>query len=200
MIPVLVYASMPTVELFVNGKSYGKKTYLYPRYGMEYDYLNFRDGNTRGVATTNDPYLTWDVPFEPGTVEAVGYELNGTEVCRTKLETTGPAAKLELTCEEKTISADGKDIAQIEVTALDSEGRYVPDAEPEVHVTVSGGAKLLAMDNGDQTSKVSFKSDSRKLMAGKLLVIVQAGTEPGKVKVSVTADGMEPAVTEITAK
>lgn len=71
VIPVICYTSCPSVELFINGKSYGEKAYLYPADGID-EWPNF--DLTKPFANTDDLFLSWDVPYEPGELVAIGYD------------------------------------------------------------------------------------------------------------------------------
>ena len=73
IIPVICYTSCPSVELFLNGKSYGEKAYLYPAVGID-EWPNF--DLTKPYANTDDLFLSWDVPFEEGELIAIGYDLS----------------------------------------------------------------------------------------------------------------------------
>ena len=84
----------------------------------------------RRPVNTDDLFLSWDVPFEPGKIEVVGYH-DGKEVCRYNVETTGEAAAIKLTVDKTSVDADGRSIVQAEVRIVDSEGRLVFNAYPD---------------------------------------------------------------------
>ena len=193
IIPVLCYSSVPEVELFVNGKSYGRKCYAFPRYGMQYKYSYYPN---RIIATTNDLWLSWDVAFERGVVEAVGYE-NGVEVIRKKIVTTGKAAAVRALPDGMTLKADGRDIAQIEVSLHDRQGYEVPDGDDELTVNVSGAGSLRALDNGDFQCKTPFTGRSMKAAGGKLLITVQAAKEAGTLRVDIAGAHLEGTAVEL---
>ena len=86
MIPVVVYANCPQVELVVNGKSFGTKSIVFPRPGAV---RSWSDPTPAG--TTGDLHLTWDVPYEPGSVKAIG-KRNGQVVAQEEIRTAGAAA------------------------------------------------------------------------------------------------------------
>lgn len=71
IIPVLGYTSCESAELFLNGKSYGRKAYAYPAYGMTERYGHFDKAPV--PVNTDDLFLSWDVPYIPGYIELVGY-------------------------------------------------------------------------------------------------------------------------------
>ena len=161
------YNNADEVELFLNGKSLGKKS------------------------KENDKYhIMWRVRYEPGTLKAVSYK-NGKEVKEKVIHTAGEPAKIELTTDRKEISADGKDLSFITVKILDKEGNLVPDADNLVHFDVSGAGFNAGVDNGYQASMESFKADHRKAFNGMCLLIVQSDGNPGEINVKATSKGLE---------
>src|SRR3974390_824367 len=85
VIPVVCYTSCDTVELFLNGRSFGAKSLEFPRQGTAGGWTRY----ARPVvpATTADLHLAWDVPYEPGTLKAVGRK-NGQILCQEEIRTT----------------------------------------------------------------------------------------------------------------
>ncbi len=70
-IPVTCYTNCDTVELFINGRSAGVKGYAFPRLGMEGTYGNY-PARARTVRSSADLHVSWDIPYEPGVLKAVG--------------------------------------------------------------------------------------------------------------------------------
>jgi beta-galactosidase len=99
--------------------------------------LNGRDLGEQKV----DPYRmnNFNVAFEPGKLEAIGYK-GGKEVVRTSVETTGAPVKLELVPDRAQLAGDGYDAMPITVRALDAQGRAVPLADNEVTFAVTAAA------------------------------------------------------------
>jgi len=113
------------VELFLNGASLGRKT-MKP--------------NSK---------LTWKVKYTPGTLSAKGFDAAGKVIAEAKVETTGAAARLELTPDRKTISADGEDVAVFTVAAFDAQGRLVPVAQNNINFVLEGQGRIIGVGNGD---------------------------------------------------
>ncbi len=175
-IAVWVNSNLENVELFLNGKSLGKKT------------------------MTRNSHLNWSVPYEAGKLEAVG-EKAGRKVT-TFIETTGAPVEIVLTTDQKSIRADGRDATVINVTARDSEGREVPDANLPVQFSLSGDAKIIGVGNGDPSSHEADQYPAgqtwqRSLFNGKCQVIVQAGRKTGAFKLSATAAGLKAGTVEV---
>jgi beta-galactosidase len=55
--------------------------------------------------TTADLRLIWDVPYEPGTIKAVGRK-NNQVVCEEIIQTTGIPASIKLSVDRGSINAD----------------------------------------------------------------------------------------------
>jgi TonB family protein len=93
---------------------------------------------------------TWEVPYAPGRLEAVGYR-GGREVARAAVETTGAPVALRLTPDRAAMAADGEDAQPFTVDAVDAGGRHVPTANLMVDFGISGGA-IIGLGNGDPNS------------------------------------------------
>lgn len=188
VIPVICYSSCPCVELFLNGKSYGEKAILYPADGID-EWPNF--DLTKPWANTDDLFLSWDVPYEPGTLVAVGYDRQGRELTRHTVSTFGKAQKLHLQADETYITADGRDIAHIEISLLDENGNHVMTADNRLTVSVSGSGHLLVLENGNSLDHTLGRSKIRNAHYGKLLAIVQSNrNETGTLLVQVNGEGL----------
>jgi beta-galactosidase len=174
--PVFVYTSGDEAELFLNGKSLGRKK------KGEFEYR-----------------LRWDeVKYKPGKLEVVAYK-NGKKWATDEVKTTGAAAKLALQADCETIAADQKDLSFVTLTVADKKGLLVPRSKNLIHFSVEGPGEIVATDNGDATSFESFQSPDRKAYNGLALAIVRA-TGPGKITLTAKSDGLKPASTVIRAK
>ncbi len=197
IIPVLCYTSCEYTELFLNGKSYGKKAYIFPRFGATASLSAFE--TRMPFANTDDLFLSWDVPYLPGIIEAVGYR-NGVEVCRDIMCTAGAPAQIEATADSYAIAADGRDICQIELRILDAKGNVVPNADNLLQVAVSGAGQLIGLDSGDPLSKELYKSDRRMAFGGMAFAIVQSARAAGEIKIDITSDGLASATLTVQVR
>src|ERR1017187_1205094 len=181
-IPVTCYTNCDTVELFLNGKSAGAKGYAFPRYGMEDRYGN-TGARARVPRTTNDLHLEWDVPYEPGTLKAVGTK-DSKVVGTVEISTTGEPSAVRLTVDRAEIAADRRDVAHVAVEVLDSQGRVVPTADNEIAFVVEGEGRLIGLDNGDPQSHEDYKAARRKAFNGMCLAIVQSTAKSDRIRVT----------------
>jgi len=175
IIDVWAYTNCSEVELFLNGKSLGKKS---------------KQGD--------DLHIMWRVLYEPGILKAVG-QRNG-KTLMAEVKTAGVPAKISLQADRKEIHADGKDLSFVTVTVTDKDGVMVPDADNLVQFKVDGDASIAGVDNGSEISMEPFKADHRKAFNGKCLVILQANRKPGTITLTASAQGLKPATIEITSK
>ena len=197
-IPVTCYTNCDTVELFLNGKSVGLKGYAFPRYGMEDRYGN-TGARARVPRTTGDLHLEWDVPYEPGTLKAVGTK-DGKAVTTVEVSTTGEPSAIRLTRDRAAMAADRRDVVHVTVELLDAQGRVVPTADGEVAFVVEGEGKLIGLDNGDPQSHEDYKAARRKAFNGLCLAIVQSTGKSGRIRVTATSPGLQPGNLTISTK
>ena len=158
---VYAYSNADEVELFVNGKSLGKRS------------------NTKDPKNRNK--MRWDkVEYADGYAEAVAWK-GGKVVARHRVETTGKAKKLSLQADPITWKADGTDLMHVRVHAVDSKGRRAYGAQDELSFEVSGDARIVAVSNGDMQSDELNAVTNRSLYNGSALVIIRAGKTAGDV-------------------
>ncbi|WP_294618473.1 DUF4982 domain-containing protein [uncultured Bacteroides sp.] len=166
--PVHIYTSGDAVELFLNGKSLGRKEKAH-----SYD------------------RLVWeDVRYEPGTLKAVAYK-NGERWAEDIVETTGKPTALQVIPEKRILKADGVDLSFVRVLIVDSKGRMVPRAKNHLKFSVSGSAEIVATDNGDATDLTSFQLPERDAYNDMALVILRSQYQkPGKAVLTVESKGL----------
>jgi beta-galactosidase len=200
VIPITCFTNCDTVELFLNGKSFGVKGYVFPLPGVE-----SRNGEwyyaprARVSRTTADLHLSWDVPYEPGTLKAVGTR-DGNVVSTMEIVTAGEPAAIGLSVDRSTIVADGRDVAHIMIQILDVKGHIVPTADNDVAFEIQGEGKIIGVDSGKPDSHESFQADHRKAFNGLCLAIVQAKSKPGKIRLTARAAGLKEDSIEIEIK
>ncbi len=170
---VEVYSNTEEVELLLNDKSLGRQR-LHP------------DASP----------LTWKVPFEAGSLTAVGYTA-GKAVAKDQLRTAGAAKHLRVTPSRTSLTTAPGDVACFDVSVVDDAGVLVPDAAIPLHVSVAGGL-IRAVDNGDNANHPPFDTDHVTTYQGRALLIV-AASEAGKVDVTVSAEGLTDGVASVQA-
>jgi len=172
--PVHAFTSGDEAELFLNGRSLGKRKKGAGEYRLRWD----------------------DVVYEPGELKLQAWR-DGKPWATASVATAGAAARLDLKADRAAIAADGSDLSFVTLTITDAAGRPVPRADARIRFSVAGPGDIVATDNGDATSFEPFPSPSRKAFSGQALAIVRgrAGAA-GKLLVRAEAEGLTAA--EIT--
>lgn len=190
IIPVIAYTNCDTVELFLNGRSLGVKSYQFPRQGASGGWNRY--ARPRVPATTADLHLSWDVPYEPGVLKAIGWR-EGKKVAEAEVRTAGPPAALELSPDHATVETGGDDVASVTVRVVDAHGVVVPGADNLIHFALSGPGAIAGVDNGNPFSHESYQAPERRAFHGLALVIVRPTGATGAVWLTASAAGLKSA-------
>ena len=187
--PVHVYTSGDEAELFLNGKSLGRKKKVF-------DTPN--DSRLNGQPAYR---IRWDdVVYQPGELKVVAYK-NGKKWATDTMKTAGVASQLALKSDRSKIAGDGHDISFVTLSVVDKASVMVPRANNLIHFSVTGPGEIIATDNGDATDLASFQDTDRKAFNGLALAIVKAKRgQRGTITVTATSDGLTAAKTIITIK
>ena len=195
--PVYCYTNYPSAELFVNGKSQGKRT-------------KFKGGSPL------DRYrLRWDdVIYEPGEIKVVVYNEQDLKVGEKVVKTAGKPHHIELYADRGTgaeehsysemttlcnptqfslggyLKADGEDMAFVAVRVVDKDGNFCPTAQHQLTMKVSGKGKFKGVCNGDPTSLEVFVKPTMKVFNGELVVGVQTTKQAGDMVLKVSGKGL----------
>jgi len=154
---------------------------------------------SRAPQTTLDLHLTWTVPYQPGTLKAVGTK-DGKVVAEVEVATAGEPAAIGLSVDREAIAANRRDVAHVTVKILDAQGRAVPVADNEVAFEIQGEGKIIGLDNGNPVSHEDFKGSRRKAFNGMCLAIVQSTAKAGKIQLTATSPGLKSSSVAITTK
>jgi beta-galactosidase len=185
-IPVMVYSNAEDVELFLNGKSLGKKA----RYSDHWEMPVSKEIFPTGEFTTKYRRI-WQVPYEAGGLRAVANN-GGQQVAVDEVRTAGPAAKIAMEADRGRIEADGSDLAFVTVRIEDKDGNLCPEADNLVHFKVEGPGQIAGVDNGNPATVEPFQADHRKAFSGMALVIIRSvAGRTGEIRVSGTSSGIE---------
>ncbi len=169
--PVHVFTSGDEAELFLNGKSLGRKKKGQYEYRLRWD----------------------DVKYEPGELKVVAFK-NGEKWAEDVVKTTDEPAKLEASADRNEIRADGKDLAFITVRVTDKNGLTVPRANNTIKFEIDGPGEIVATDNGDPTNFVPFPSHEREAFNGLTLLIVRSKSgDSGSITVRAKSPGLKEA-------
>lgn len=176
--PVHVFTSGDEAELFLNGKSLGRK-----RKG-QYEYR-----------------IRWDdVTFSPGELKVVAYK-KGKKWAEDTVKTTGVAASIKLSADRTVIKANGEDLSFVTVAITDKDGNIVPNAKNRVAFTIEGAGEIVATDNGDAANLESFSLHERDAFNGLCLVIIKAKPgETGNIILKSSGQNLQPSTITLQTK
>ncbi|WP_353332676.1 beta-galactosidase GalB [Bacteroides sedimenti] len=186
--PVFVYTNYPSAELFINGKSQGKRTK-----DLSVTIENSKDDASMKELKRQKRYrLMWmDTKYEPGTVKVVAYDKDGKAVAEKEIRTAGAPHHIELVADRTSLAANGKDLAYVTVKIVDKDGNLCPDADRLVKFKVNGAGFYRAGANGDPASLELFHLPQMSLFSGMLTAIVQTTEKGGKITLEATAKGVK---------
>lgn len=175
LVDVWVYSTASRVELILNGQSLGTK------------YC--------------DPFeqVCWHVPYEPGELIAVARDVDGREIVRDTMCTTGKASSIRFQVHNEQIFADGEDCAVITAYAVDDEGRFVPDADGvPVHFAVNEHGTILAIANSEPTDHHHPTDPDAVLWNGRCQIILRSDNLPGNIVLTASGASLKESVCEIS--
>ncbi len=176
--PVHVFTSGDEAELFLNGKSLGRKQKGPYEYRLRWD----------------------DVKYETGELKVVSYK-NREKWAEDVVKTTDEPDRLEASADRNAIRADGKDLAFITVQITDKNELTVPRANNLIQFSIEGPGEIVATDNGDPTNFVPFPSHEREAFNGLALVIIRAKAgNSGSITVTAKTTGLKEAHAVIKSK
>jgi len=192
-IPVYCYTNCDAAELFVNGKSMGKKVKGKDLTEIFVDFYHNKE------KTFKSKYrLSWNVPYEAGTIKVVGYK-NGEATVEEQISTAGKPSKISLSVDRSEIQADG-DLAYITVKIVDKDGNFCPLADNIVDFEILGKCEIIGVDNGNAASVEPFRANYRKAFNGMCLVIIKSKKTAGQIQVTAKSKGLKSSTVQLISK
>ena len=165
--PVHVFTSGDEAELFLNGKSLGRRKKGPGEYRLRWD----------------------EVAYAPGELRVVAYK-NG-QRAEDVVRTTGAATALTLTAEPDAAPPTENDLVFVTAQLIDQAGLPVPEAKPRIRFSIEGPGEIVATDNGDAADLTSFASSERAAFNGRCLVIVRRKKgQSGFIKLQAQSAGL----------
>jgi beta-galactosidase len=149
--------------------------------------LNGRVIGTKRRTDAQEGTLSFQVPFEPGTLVARGRD-GGNVLAEFSLQTAAEPKRVQLISDEGSPRKAGNDIHHIQFVIVDAKGIRIPDAATEVQFKVEGAAEILGIENGDLNSTDDYKDAKHPAHRGRGLVILRAA---GPATLTATAAGLE---------
>jgi beta-galactosidase len=167
--PVHVFTSGDEAELFLNGRSLGRRAKGANVYRLRWD----------------------DVAYEAGELRVVAYKA-GAVWAEEVVRTTGAPAALSLSVDHDVIRADGSDLAFVTVRVADAAGLIAPRANDLIQFRLEGPGEIVATDNGDPTDLTPFPARERRAFGGLALVIVRGLREQaGSIQLTAASGSLQ---------
>ncbi len=164
---VTCYANTEAVELFLNGRSLGKKTVKY----------------------STEKMVAWKVDFEPGNLKVIGYK-DGENKVAYQITTPGKLHHLEVVPDKNVLNAPNKEILHLDISLRDKEGNLVVTDDREVEIEIEGPAQLLVLESGDLRSHEDYLAYHRKTYQGRLRGYIQTNGKPGDIVIKVSTENL----------
>lgn len=179
-IPVFVYTNGDCAELFLNGKSLGKKC---KQPDSKNSVERFR--------------LMWSqVEYQPGELKAVAYK-EGQSLGSHSIKTTGDPVGIRMTPDRAVIKSDGMDLSYVLIEAVDKDGNNCPLADHFIQLKLEGEGSIAGVGNGNPQSVEPFQADHVRLFYGKAMLILRSGMSAGTIEVTATAEDLKASQTLI---
>jgi len=170
-----VYSNCQEVELFLDGRSLGRKT-----------------------KPANDSPRTWT--SAAGNLKAVGYN-NNEPVATNELHTAGPAAKVSLAADPGDVLPHDYDhVSIIQVTITDTAGNPIPGATPEVRFAITGPGAIAAIDNGAADNHGPFQGNQVRAAGGQCTAYIRSTADSGTITVTATAENLASGTVTLVAQ
>jgi beta-galactosidase len=173
--PVFVYTNGQAAELFVNGKSVGKKENKKGQYRLKWN----------------------DVVYQPGSIKAIAYNENNQVIAEKEIKTADKPGMIELLADRDKISSDREDLSFITVRVVDEKGIFCPTADNLISFKVEGEGEIAAVGNGNPISHESYQGNQRQAFNGKCLLIIRSTDKKGEIKITATSPDLKEKSIEI---
>ena len=162
IIPVVSYSNCEEVELFLNGKSFGRK--------KQSDLQEF----------------VWNVPYEPGILTARAYKNNIAAASTSSITASNPV-KLSLQATNQHLQPGHEDISILTFKVADNKGVMVPWANDPVNFSIDGPVHLQSFENGDPIDDAPNQSKIRKVFYGMARGFFIATPQKGDILITAAA-------------
>ena len=130
--------------------------------------------------------IHWDIPYEAGELRAEGCDESGKVLSSYAVRSSGLPYALRVTADCDTLSADRR-VAHVLVEVVDEQGIPVRLADSEITCRIEGPARLLGLENGNNSDMSEHRDHRQRVWRGRLLAYVQATGEAGNIRIRFTS-------------
>ena len=165
---VMAVSNCEEVELFLNGKSLGRKP--------------------SDVCETAE----WQVEYAPGRISAKAYR-KGKCVAKDEQRTAGKPYAIRLMPEATSIMNDGADTAIVNVAVVDKKGTIVPYADNLIRFEIEGDGYIRGVGNGDPNSHEPDNVPYRRAYCGLCQALITSKLGAKTLTVRAVSEGLQEA-------
>ncbi|MHB1485880.1 MAG: glycoside hydrolase family 2 TIM barrel-domain containing protein [Saccharofermentanales bacterium] len=176
LIRILVFSNCETVELILNGNSFGEQI----------------------VSEAKNKTTEWYIPYKQGELIAVGRD-KGIESTRHSIKTAKRSTKISCKLEFDIEKIQTGEVFTVDVYLLDEDGILVPDSDTEIEISTNGSVRLLGIDNSDLQAHYNYSSCKAETFRGHLLGVFKA-INVGDAIIGFEAKGLEKALVHVAIK
>lgn len=173
-VAVEVYCVDDEVELFLNGKSLGRKA----------------------AGKENKYKVLYETVYEKGELVAVGYA-DGNITAKTVLKTAKNPVGIRLTPDREILDRGEGDLSYVTVEIVDEDGNIAVTDERDIFFAVCGPGSLLAVGNSNPVSEEMYVGNHRRAYRGRAMAVVRSEGFPGEITLEAMADGLPVATVSI---
>lgn len=130
--------------------------------------------------------IYWDIPYEVGELRAEGCDEAGNVLSSYAVRSSGLPYGLRVTTDCDTLSAD-RQVAHVLIEVVDEQGIPVRLADNEITCRIEGPARLLGLENGNNSDMSEHRDHRQRVWRGRLLAYVQATGEAGDICIRFTS-------------
>ena len=175
-IRVVCYTNAAKAQLTLNSKNIGET--------KEYD-------NNTGI-------IYWDIPYEEGKLEVIGYDIDNKETTRYAIQSSKQPYALKIISAEKEISKNG--LAQVVIQVVDENNIPVMLSDNEIICRIAGPAILKGLEASNNQDMSNYNDNRHRVFNGHILAYIQSTGESGEVKIQFTSTWLKPVETSISVK
>lgn len=168
-IRVVCYTNAAQAELKLNGKVVGEK--------KPYD-------EKTGI-------IFWDIPYQAGKLEVVGFDNGGKQVSSNALQSSGRPYAIKVIDGEAKISKGG--VAQVAIQLVDEQGVPVMLSDEEISCRIHGDARLLGLEASNNEDMGDYTDNKQRVFHGRLIAYIKAGETAGEISVRFSANWLKAA-------
>lgn len=143
--------------------------------------------------------ISWDIPFEAGKLEAVAIDKNGKEIARNFIQTSGRPTQITASVNKKTINKNGG-VAIVKLQLTDSNGIAVATADDMIECNITGPAKLLGLEAGNNCDMTDYTDNKQRAFNGQIVAYIQADGKADNINIKFSAPWLKDTDVTIVAE